>query len=272
MNGITGPCERCIEVGITPRPGAHVLQGPFGPYVTCHEHYQEDSMTQDIVRPGAVITAAQVDHIKAHQDLFEQHVGPDRTVEEYLNEYIGEKPDIYERLCSDLGLAPLPTPALATQQPATQPVTPDLSALVQGLVSDALQTALGQPEDFHDALSKVDPRDSEAALAMLDFLMKTQRLARVGILDGGQGYLFMYQEPKGTTKAGYRPGATQGDRIVDEAVEAQRATGAAPVKRGMCPFCISLVKDVDGTITLDDDNQPNGEQCAGAPDGRHQLK
>jgi len=213
-------------------------------------------MTKDIVRPGAIITAAQIDHITEHYDLFQQHVGPDRTVEEYLNEYIGEKPDIYERLCSDLGIAPLPGSAFTTQPAAAAP-QPDISTLVQNAVNSALGGLMNTgPATFEDALAEVDPADSVAALAMLDFLLKTGRLGRVGVLDNGGGYLFMYQEPKGATKAGYKPGATQGDRIVDEAVNAQREAGNAPVKRGMCSTCVSVVKQLaDGRVVLDDSTE-----------------
>lgn len=129
------------------------------------------------------------------------------------------------------------------------------------------------PEDLpvDDFLNTVDERDSEAALQMLDWLLETGRLRRVGVLDGGQGYLFVYEEPRGTTKAGYRPGATQGDRIVDAAIEQQRALGAKPVKRGMCPHCFSVVALLDDDkIVLDDDESAN-ETCAASPTGSHDM-
>lgn len=124
---------------------------------------------------------------------------------------------------------------------------------------------------FQDILADLDPRDSEAALAMLDYLLRTGRLNRVGVLDGGQGYMFIYKEPKGTTKAGYRPGGTQGDRLVDAAVDAQRASGQRPAKRGMCPQCLSAVRDTeDGTIVLDDPENPTPE-CSGSDSGHLML-
>ena len=66
------------------------------------------------------------------------------------------------------------------------------------------------------------------------------------------GYLFTYTEPKGSTKAGYKPGGTQGDRIVDQAVDAQRAAGATAVKQGMCPGCMSIVRETPEGIALDE--------------------
>ena len=143
----------------------------------------------------------------------------------------------------------------------------EVAKVAGSLVQQAAQQV--QPQSFEEALAQVDPADSEAALEMLDWLLKTGRLGRVGVLDGGQGYLFMYQEPKGSTKQGYRPGATQGDRIVDEAVEAQRAAGKAPAKRGMCPHCFSVVKEIESRIVLDDSSE--NEVCSNSPDGKHAM-
>lgn len=142
---------------------------------------------------------------------------------------------------------------IVTEQPV------DIQTLIQQEIAKAaagLGGGAAPPQSFEDTLAAVDPADSDAALAMLDFLLKTGRLGRVGVLDGGGGYLFMYQEPKGSTKQGYKPGATQGDRIVDEAVEAQRAAGNAPTKRGMCPNCYSVVKEVEGTLVNEVTNDP----------------
>lgn len=141
----------------------------------------------------------------------------------------------------------------------------DVYAEDQGVGQEA---AIHIPGTFQEALDEIDPRDSEAALAMLDWLLRNGRLNRVGVLDGGQGYLFVYKEPRGTTKAGYKPGATQGDRIVDAAVDAQRASGVRPAKRGMCPHCMSAVRDTeDGTIVLDGvDDEESPELCSGRND------
>lgn len=105
---------------------------------------------------------------------------------------------------------------------------------------------------IHEALEALDPRDSEASLAMYAWLTRHQRLIKVGTLDG-VGHLLAYQEPKGTTRAGYVAGGTQGERIVDAAVEQAKASGATPVRRGMCARCLSIVREeADGNIVLDD--------------------
>lgn len=144
---------------------------------------------------------------------------------------------------------------------------PDIQTLIQN-----------QPDKpptftFEDALAGVDPADSEAALAMLDFLLTTGRLHRVGVLDGEQGYLFVYREPQGATKAGYRPGATRGDQIVDQMVEQQRANGAKPTRRGLCPHCMSVVKeDTEGLIVADVEGAGTAAgSCSRSPDGAHGM-
>lgn len=166
----------------------------------------------------------------------------------------------------DSGLPPGPPPDLGLPPD-------DLQTLVQKEIARVVGSMpTGQPippPTFEETLAEVDPADSEAALAMLDFLLQTGRLGRVGVLDGGQGYLFMYQEPKGSTKEGYRPGATTGDRLVDEAVNKQREAGTTPAKKGMCPGCYSVVAEVDGVIVLDDDR--TNETCAGSPTDKHSM-
>lgn len=212
-------------------------------------------------------TQAQIDHITQHIDRFEDHAGNERTPAEYLREY-AHIPDIYERLCHDLGLTPIPEEGTVSDQQI------DLQTLVQSEIAKAIGSlstaAPTAPASFEDALAAVDPADSEAALAMLDFLLRTGRLGRVGVLDGGQGYLFMYQEPKGSTKQGYTPGATQGDRIVDQAVEKQRAAGAKPTKTGMCPKCMSVVKEGPGGVIVLDDPDAEGVAICSAG-GDHEL-
>lgn len=84
-----------------------------------------------------------------------------------------------------------------------------------------------------------DPRDSDASLAMFEWLRKHGRLIKVGALDG-TGYLFVYQEPKGTTKEGYTAGAEMGERIVDKVLETQE--GQEPVETSLCSKCLSPVK------------------------------
>lgn len=135
----------------------------------------------------------------------------------------------------------------------------DLAAQVAAIAQQVSALAQGQqvqqaPQQFtfKDVLDQIDPRDSETALEMFQWLVDTKRLGRVGMLDGG-GYLLHYSEPKGTSKAGYTPGATKGGRMVDQAVEAAKASGAKPANRGMCTKCFSVVvQEDDGTVALDD--------------------
>lgn len=148
----------------------------------------------------------------------------------------------------------------------------DIQTLIQnevakavGGLQPALQSAL---PTFEETLANVDPADSEAALAMLDFLLRTGRLGRIGVLDGGQGYLFMYQEPKGSTKQGYVPGGTKGDQIVDQAVEAQRAAGKKPVKQGMCMHCFSVVSEGEDGVLIN--AATNDALCPGSG-GEHAM-
>lgn len=134
------------------------------------------------------------------------------------------------------------------------PQNPEVAAIVEQTLASLMGQMGGGAQTFEEALAQVDPRDSEAALQMLDWLLTNARLHRLGTLDRG-GYLFAYQEPKGSTKEGYTPGATQGDRIVDKAVEEARASGAAPKGRAtMCKKCFSaVVIQEDGTALLDGD-------------------
>lgn len=159
-----------------------------------------------------------------------------------------------------------PPPFAPTDPQAGFPAEPQDAALerrVEDAVTKALQGLMGGvgPASFEDALADVDPRDSEAALAMLDWLLKSGRLQRIGVLDGNQGYLFGYVEPKGSTKQGYRPGGTEGDRIVDQAVDQARETGAPrPDRQGMCPKCMTVVAAFGEQIVDETGNDtcPNG--------------
>lgn len=149
----------------------------------------------------------------------------------------------------------------------------DLSAAVAqiqqqlaALTSGGQQPVAGQPLTLGDVLNQIDPRDSDAALAMFQWLVDNKRMNRIGMLDGG-GYLLHYSEPKGTTKAGYTPGGTKGGRMVDQALEQTKAAGGKPADRGMCGKCYSVViKQDDGTVTLDDDTASASCSSGGAHD------
>lgn len=47
----------------------------------------------------------QVQHLEEHRELFDRHAGP-MTPRDYLCGF-SHIPDIYERLCSDLGIEPV---------------------------------------------------------------------------------------------------------------------------------------------------------------------
>jgi hypothetical protein len=97
---------------------------------------------------------------------------------------------------------------------------------------------------LQDVLAQIDPRDSDAALALFSFLEQSGRIHKVGMLDS-VGFLLVYREPEGSTKAGYTAGGTLGDRIVESALANAKASGAK-VERGLCPRCMSAVIRQDG--------------------------
>jgi hypothetical protein len=136
----------------------------------------------------------------------------------------------------------------------------DLAALVQAEIAKVLGNTTPQQQlSFEDVLKQIDPRDSDSALLMLDWLQKTGRLQNIGSINGG-GYIWHYGEPKGTSKQGYVPGATKGGRMVDQAVDTARASGAKPRQTGICDKCWSGVeKQDDGSIALDGD--PTAKTC-----------
>jgi hypothetical protein len=158
--------------------------------------------------------------------------------------------------------------ALGATKPTTDPgeapagpqeyqttVTPEaLQAMIQQQIAQA-QGVTGGPVDPETFLRGTDPKDSDTALMLLQWLIDTGRMQNIGTINGG-GYLFHYQEPKGTTKAGYTPGATKGGRMVDQALDQAKESGAKPRKTGMCDQCWSAVEQQeDGTIVLDDDTK-----------------
>jgi hypothetical protein len=145
--------------------------------------------------------------------------------------------------------------SLGTQPEGEGGIAAQVAALAQQVAALAQGGGGGgQPQQvtFEDILAQIDPRDSNAALAMYQWLVDNKRFQRIGILDGG-GYILHYQEPKGTTKAGYTPGGTTGGRMVDAAVEKAKDAGVKPAHRGLCTKCFSaVVQEDDGTVTLDD--------------------
>lgn len=129
-----------------------------------------------------------------------------------------------------------------------------LASLQQQVTNLSQGAAPQQQLTIEDVLSQIDPRDSETALAMFQWLIDNGRLSQIGTLSGG-GYLLHYSEPKGTSKAGYTPGATQGGRMVDAAVQKAKDSGATKRQQSMCPKCFSVVtKDANDVVVLDGDN------------------
>lgn len=118
-------------------------------------------------------------------------------------------------------------------------------------------------------LEQIDPRDSETALKLFNWLRDNSRLHKVASLEQG-GYLFLYQEPEGSSKQGYVVGGTQGDRIVDDALEKAQASGPRAVK-GLCPKCFSPVAKVgDGPIEAESPKPgTNAAECAAG--GEHEF-
>lgn len=148
----------------------------------------------------------------------------------------------------------------------------DLQALVQAEIARAMggiaQSAQAPQMTFEDVLKQIDPRDSESALTMLDWLVQNGRLTNIGTINGG-GYIWHYAEPKGASKQGYTPGATKGGRMVDQAVEQAKASGAKPRNVGICDKCWSAVeKHDDGSVSLDGD--PSATTCAQG--GQHNFQ
>lgn len=153
------------------------------------------------------------------------------------------------------------------------PAETDLAALVQAEIAKAMggasfetpQAAASPQDALIEALGNINPKDSEIALTLLQYLIDTGRLQNIGSINGG-GYLWHYAEPKGTTKEGYTPGATKGGRMVDQAVEQAKAAGAKPRNVGMCDKCWSAVEQHDdGSVSLDGD--PTATACASG--GQH---
>lgn len=50
-------------------------------------------------------TEAQIAHIEANQVLFDEHQTMPTNVRDYFHDY-ADIPDLYERVCADLGLTP----------------------------------------------------------------------------------------------------------------------------------------------------------------------
>jgi hypothetical protein len=166
-----------------------------------------------------------------------------------------------------------PPPTGVTMGPASPPLNPPMTA------EDAVEAVMEVLQEVNDQtvvhqlflglLGALDPRDSNVSLAMLQWLQENGRVHKMGTLDQPlSGYIYFYNEPKGTTKEGYTPGGTQGGRMVDKAKE-QIATSGVPLpgKKGMCPKCMRLVREEpDGSLVAEIDDTAD---CVGG--GAHEL-
>ena len=152
-----------------------------------------------------------------------------------------------------------------TQQPTT-----DLEQRLQALEAAQVQQQ-ARPASLDDALASIDPADSESALKLFNWLLKNGRLHKMGTLDG-VGFMMAYQEPKGSTREGWTHGGTEGDRIVEEAIEKAQANGA-PALRGLCPKCYSVVTQASPDEPPAAENPAEGEdpKVCKADGGTHDL-
>lgn len=156
-----------------------------------------------------------------------------------------------------------PAPHPNSAAPGSPGDLQDQLASIQQQLNSLAGGATAAPTSFDDVLATIDARDSDKALAMFQWLADNGRFSIIGNLNGG-GYMLHYTEPKGTSKEGYTPGATQGGRMVDQAVADAKAKGAKPRKVGLCGKCFSAVEQHDdGTVTGGTDASldcPNGGQ------------
>lgn len=214
-------------------------------------------------------TPEQIAHIEQYPDRFKAHTGYD-DVAEYFADHEHDRPTLYEGLCADLDLTPITTPG------GTMSSTETEDERVRRLIDERLSTLTGQdvpqPQELtiDDVLAQIDPRDSETAQKLFVWLQKTGRLHRVGTLDE-VGYMLVYSEPKGSSKEGWTHGGTQGDRIVNDALEKAQAAGA-PNLRGLCSKCFSPVtkQSQDGAVLAESPRE--GDDPAECPaGGPHQF-
>lgn len=167
---------------------------------------------------------------------------------------------------------------IVSQQPQT---TETEDERIRRMIDERLQAVTGQPgigvalpgdpASIDDVLESIDPRDSDTALKLFNWLKDNSRLHRVATLEQG-GYLFLYQEPEGASRQGYTAGGTQGDRIVDDALEKAQATGGKPLK-GLCKHCLSSISQVGSSAPEAEQPRPgtNPTECSGNGGGAHEF-
>jgi hypothetical protein len=126
------------------------------------------------------------------------------------------------------------------------------------------------PMTLEEVLEEIDPRDSESAQAMFAWLQRNGRIHKMGMLDN-VGYLLVYSEPEGSSKAGWTHGGTQGDRIVSEALEKAQAAGA-PALKGLCPRCYSpIIKRGENEAIEAESPRPGSDPTVCTDGGPHEF-
>lgn len=120
----------------------------------------------------------------------------------------------------------------------------NLNDLIDARVAELLGGVAQQPVSLESVLRSIDPRDSDAALALWGWLQQNGRIHKMGTIDG-VGYIYAYQEPKGSSREGYTAGGTTGDRIVEEALSSAKAEGVKK-QTGICSACFSVIVQAEG--------------------------
>lgn len=165
---------------------------------------------------------------------------------------------------------------IVTQQPTQSPQSGLTEADVMRLIQQAnggggINAGPTTAVTLDEVLDSIDPRDSDSALKLFAWLKDNLRLQKVATLDQG-GYLFMYQEPEGSSRQGWMAGGTQGDRIVDDALEKAAASGQKTVK-GLCKHCLSTIQQAGSDSPEAETPRPgtNPTECPGNGGGRHEM-
>lgn len=172
-----------------------------------------------------------------------------------------------------LNPASAPPPTRKKAHIVTQQPTETQEDMMRRLIAEQLGGAQSGPagptaETFDQMLAGIDPRDSETALKLFNWLRDNARLHKVATLDQG-GYLFLYQEPEGSSRQGYVAGGTQGDQIVDDALDKARASGTKVLK-GLCRKCFSPISQGDGPAEAESPRP--GTNPAECPEGgQHEM-
>jgi len=304
LNFSTTQCECCER--FVPTPYTHADHNP--PYATwsyCQECYDAGCSGPngycelDIPDTGVCVVCKKVEDLDGM--AFEEHPWCDDCYEKYQaylkthpippknrfdprNLWVDSHPPAYRVAPDDwpsigfdpqhiLNPAAAPAPTRKKAHIVSQQQSETQEDMMRRLIAEQLGQVtganLGDEVTLDDILEQIDPRDSDSALKLFNWLRDNARLHKVATLDQG-GYLFLYQEPDGSSRQGYVAGGTQGDQIVDNALEKAQAAGGKPNK-GLCRLCYSPIVQVG-------DNKPEAEsprpgtdpaECPAADGGSH---